>query len=87
MKTILVRFYHPSEVMETAENVSDEEIKKHCFIANKYKDEGSALTAYAETPATWSTLLEDDADVKAFIDEAYKHYKNQDEEWLEMNFT
>lgn len=87
MKIILVRFYHPSEVIGIIENVSDEEIKKHCFRVNKYRDEFSAFTAYAETPATWSTLLEDTADVKAFIDDAYEHYKNNDEDWLENNFT
>ena len=50
--------------------------------------------AYAETPCTWSTLLDDVAEpqelaelVQEFINEAYQHIKANDYNWLEQNFV
>lgn len=87
MKTILVRYYNPSEVMDVTPETTADEIKEYCFRVNKYTSEGAALNAYAETPCTWSTLLDETADVKKFVDEAYEHIKQHDMEWLEENFT
>ena len=77
MKTILVRYYNPCEVMEVSPSTTEEEIKK-----------------YAETPCTWSTLLDDVVDLKElveltndFINEAYQHIKAHDYDWLEQHFT
>ena len=87
MRTIFVKFYSPSQVMEVNSKTTDEEIKRACFRAAKYGNEESALWAYAETPGTlWSTLLEDDVDVEAFIDRAYDAIKKNDIDWLEANF-
>lgn len=94
MRTVLVRYYDPCEVMDIDPSVTEEEIKKTCFRANKYDNETNALIAYAETHCTWSTLLDDVADskelveiVQEFIDEAYEHIKAHDLDWLEQNFT
>lgn len=94
MKTILVRYYNPCEVMEVSPSTTEEEIKKYCFRANRYSNETAALIAYAETPCTWSTLLDDVVDPKElvelandFINEAYQHIKAHDYDWLEQHFT
>ena len=94
MRTVLVRYYSPCEVMEITPETTEEEIKNTCFRANKYATEVQALTAYAETSCTWSTLLDDVADTKElveivqeFIDPAYKHIVSNDIEWLEQHFV
>lgn len=92
MKTIYVKYYSPEEVMgmpfkAAYEEEGAESIKEFCFRVVKYSTPLEALNAYAETPATWSTLLEEDADVKSFIDEAFMHILNGDIDWLEVNFT
>lgn len=91
MKTIYVKFYNPTEVMETTPKTTDKEIIKACFRTAKYKTETEALIAYAETPGTaWSTLLDDNmsfADIQNWINEAYNHIKNHDIDWLEEHFT
>lgn len=94
MRTVLVRYYSPCEVMEITPETTEDEIKNTCFRANRYATESQALIAYAETPCTWSTLLDDVADpkelteiVKEFIDTAYEHIKAHDIEWLEQFFV
>ena len=92
MKTVYVKYHSPEEVMGIPFKVVYEEegaesIKKFCFRVVKYSTPLGALDAYAETPATWSTLLEEDADVQAFIDDAFMHILNGDIDWLEANFT
>lgn len=88
MRTIFVRFYYPNEVMDVSPETTDKEIKDYCFRVNKYETESGALDAYANTAINgWSTILSDDTDVKAWIDEAYEHIKNNDIEWLENNFV
>lgn len=87
MRTILVRFYHPSEVMDINPNTTDEEIKTSCFRVNKYETEGECLEAYANTRVTWSTILDENNDWKKFVDDAWKHIKNNDYDWLEEHFV
>lgn len=87
MKTIFLRFYNPDEVMDVTAETTDEEIKKSCFKVCKYKTEFDALTAYANTPATWSTLLDESENIEEWIDDAYEHVKSNDFDWLEGNFV
>ena len=94
MKTILVRYYDPREVMDITSDITEEEIKKACFRADKFKTEAGALFFYAETRCTWSTLLDDVADpkelveiVQEFINTAYEHIVANDIEWLEEHFV
>lgn len=87
MNTIYIKFYSPKEIGLDS-SATDEEIKKACFRAYKYKTAEQALMAYAETPGTmWSVLLNEDTDVKAWINNAYEHIKANDIDWLEANFT
>ena len=89
MKTIYVKFLDPKEVLGTSE-VSVEDLKKYCFKAVRFPAEGYALLAYAETPCTWSTLLDEDADVEKFIDTAaYCIQQNSalGQLWLQTNFV
>lgn len=90
MKNILVRFYAPQELFpdEVIEGgISDKQIIDTCFLIGKFKSEESALYAYAETPCTWSRLMNEEDDIQAFIKEAWQHIKNNDIDWLEENFT
>ena len=87
MRTVYVKFYSPHDVFGDVEGLSDKQIKESCFKAYRYSTEFDALEAYANTPCTWSTLLEDDVDTGKFIDEAYEHIKENDYDWLEENFT
>lgn len=64
-----------------------QEHKEKCFKIYKYETEAQALWDYAETPATWSTLLPDTVDTEAFIDEAFQHILAKDNDWLEENFV
>lgn len=75
--------------MEVTPETTEQEIKKNCFRVNKYRDEFSALIAYAETPCAWSTLLDDsvEASIQEFINTAYEHIKQHNEDWLEENFV
>lgn len=86
MKNIYVKFWNPAEVGLPID-ASEEDIKKYCFRVVNYPNEALALMAYANTMCTYSTLLEEGADVDKFINEAYKHYINCDDAWLEENFT
>lgn len=86
MKNIYVKFWSPAEVGLPVD-ASEADIKEYCFRAVKYPNEGLALMAYANTMCTYSTLLEEDADVDKFINEAYEHYVKDDVDWLEANFT
>ena len=87
-KTIFVRYYNPNEVMDVTPSTQDEEIKEWCFRVNRYDNEASALWAYANTPGCeWSTLLDENADVQGFINEAYRSIKSKNYDWLERNFT
>jgi len=85
MRTILVRFYSPTEV--GCEFEDEKTQKEACFRANQYSSEFAALDAYANTPCTWSVLLDDTSDVQAFINEAWERIKDDDYEWLEKSFT
>lgn len=88
MRTIFVRFYNPNDVMDVTPEITDKEIKEYCFKANKYTTKQGALMAYADTPGTqWSTLLDEDTDIEKWIDDAYEHIKNNDNNWLEENFV
>lgn len=84
-KTILIRFYNPSDV--DCEFATEKEQRESCFKVAYYASEASALWAYANTPCTWSTLVDDSSDVHAFISEAWERIKDDDYEWLEQNFT
>lgn len=86
-RTLFVKFYHPSDIMEITPYTTDDEIKKSCFRVLKYNTPGEALIAYANTQVTWSTLLDDNEDYLKFVDEAYEHIKNNDYDWLEENFV
>lgn len=91
MQNVLVIYYRPEDVMDVTPDTTDEEIKKNCFRARKYPSGADALWAYANTPAEWSTLIEENdpngLSVHAFIDEAYEHIKRDDYDWLCANFT
>lgn len=87
MRTILVKFYNPSDVMDLTPETTDEEIKRACFRVVKYNTAFDCLQAYANTPVAWSKILDDTADYKAFIDEVFEHIKNDDIDWLEQNFV
>lgn len=87
MKTIYVKFWSPEEVGLPDSELTEKDIKKYCFKAFKCSNEAHALEVYANTMCTYSTLLDDDADVEGFIDEACKHWMNHDGDWLECNFT
>ena len=87
MRTVLLRYYSPAELGISVLALTDKQIKASCFRANKYGDETSALIAYSETPATWSTLIDETCDVQECIDIAYEHIKNNDIDWLEQNFV
>lgn len=87
MRTILVKFYSPNDVMDLTPETTDEEIKQTCFRVAKYDTEFDCLQAYANTPVAWSTILDDTADYKAFVDEAFGHIQSNDIDWLEQNFV
>lgn len=88
MKTIYVKYYDPMEVMdEPFEALSKKDVIKYCFVVAKYSNELYALETYANTMCTWSTLLDEDANVELFIECAYTALKNHDLDWLEANFT
>lgn len=88
MKTIYVKYYNPMEVMDgTIDTLPKSEVMDYCFRVAKYPNEGAALMAYANTMCTWSTLLDEDADVEQFIECAYTALKNHDIDWLEQHFT
>lgn len=87
MKTIYVKYYDPSEVMEgSIDTLPKSDVLRYCFRVGKYADPIAALDVYANSLCTWSTLLEDDADVDEFIETAYDALKRHDLEWLEENF-
>lgn len=90
MKNVVVIFYSPENVFGdsiVAAELTDQQIMDSCFRVRKYKSVESALWAYAETPCTWSKLMDEDDDIQAFIKEALQHIKNNDIDWLEENFT
>lgn len=88
MKTIYVKYYSPMEVMdEPFEALTKKDVMKYCFRVAKYSNESYALETYANTMCTWSTLLDEDADVEQFIERAYTALKNHDLDWLEQHFT
>lgn len=87
MKTIYVKYIAPEDVVGQINGLSEKEIKQYCFRVIEYETELIALERYANTHATWSTLLEKGTDVKEWINQAYEHIKARDIEWLEHNFT
>ena len=93
MKRILVRYYSPQEIGAENEHFTKEELIENCFKVNEYTDESSALNAYAETPATWSTLLDDSVllfdakELHEFLDNAVKAIDENNINWLEQHFT
>ena len=84
-KTVLIRFYNPSDV--GCEFATEKEQRESCFKVAYYASEAAALWAYAETPCAWSTLVDDSSNINAFINEAWERIKDGDIEWLENNFT
>lgn len=88
MKTVFIRYWDPSEVTDWSfDTLSKGEVIVYCFRVVKYDSVEKALNAYANTACTWSTLLDENADVEDFIDNAYDALKNHDYDWLEANFT
>jgi hypothetical protein len=88
MKTIYVKYWDPSEVMgRTVDTLPKSKVMRYCFRAAKYNTEAEALWAYTSTMYTWSTLLEQGADVEQFVEEAYEALKEHNYDWLEENFT
>ena len=93
MKRILVRYYSPYEIGADNANFTKEEFIENCFRIGEYIDECSALNAYANTPATWSTLLDDNVlffnakELHEFLDNAVKAIEENDIDWLEHHFT
>lgn len=88
MKTIYVKYWDPSEAMEgTIDTLSKSDVLCYCFRVAEYSTEAEALLAYANTMCTWSTLLDQGADVNQFIEKAYDALKEHNYGWLEENFT
>ena len=85
-RTILIIFDNPSDVMNITQYTTDDEIKEKCFRVLKYNTPREALIAYEQTQVNWSTILDDEKDYNEFIDEAYKHFKNKDYDWLDKYF-
>lgn len=88
MRTIYIKFWSPEEL--GIPKTTDAEIIKACFRVYKLENEFQALDMYANTRCTWSTLKDDSMsvkDIKNWIKKAYKHIKESDYEWLELNFT
>lgn len=85
MQRIYVKFNYP-DFTRDMKNVSEESLNR-CFIIGDYPDTFTALTAYAETPCDYSTLLDDSQDYHEFVEEAKKHIRANDIDWLEENFT
>ena len=92
MMNILVRYYSPEE-LGIEEPLTFKLALDKLFHVTIYANDFDALTAYAETPATWSVLLDDSRlkdnakGVTEFLNEAYKAIENNDFEWLEQFFT
>lgn len=87
MKTILVKFYEPNEVMDVTPETTPEEIKAWCFRVNHYEQEGECLWDYANTQVLWSTILDENDDYHKFVDEAWEHIQKRDYDWLEEHFV
>lgn len=88
MQKIYVKYYDPSEVMEgTIVTLPKSDVLRYCFRVAKYNTEAEALWAYANTTCTWSTLLDEDANVEWFIDCAYDALKSHNYDWLEKYFV
>ena len=86
--TIIVEFYYPSDVKIILTCDTDNKVKKACFVVTKYDTE-EAVDAYENSKAAWSVILDDDQDYHKFINEAYKHIKNNNLDdlcWLYKNF-
>ena len=87
--TILVEFYWLSDVKTILSSNTNSKIKKECFVVSKYDTEEEAVEAYENSKAAWSVILDDDQDYHKFINEAYKHIKNNNLDdlcWLYKNF-
>lgn len=88
MKTVLIKFYSPSDIMgEHAKLADPTEIRNRCFKVYRYSSQAKALEAYANSPAEWSTLVEHYTDVSKWIDYAFLRILTKDLDWLEENFT
>ena len=90
MKTILVRFYNPKEVIDLSPRLSlDAEIRDWCFRVDRYDSEESALCAYEyyKRGCKWVALLVEDTDVDKWIDNAYTCIKLRCTDWLKRNFV
>lgn len=88
METVFVKYWDPSEVTDgSLDTLSKKEVIDCCFRVVRYDTVGQALTAYANTQCTWSTLLDENADVEAFINEAYDALKSNNYDWLTACFT
>ena len=86
MRTRLIIYNSPFNIIASTPSFADV-AKRMFFEIRNYDTEMEALDAYANTRCVWSKLMEDDADYEKFIDEAYEHIINHDDEWLEENFT
>ena len=78
------------EIGYNNEWLTDDELKKACFVVTKYATPEEALDAYEHTQAPWSVILDDDEDVNKFVDEAYEHLKSNDlndRRWLYKHFV
>ena len=88
--TVFVEFYYPSDIKKILSCDTDDKIKKACFVVTKYATPEEALYAYENSKAVWSIILDDDEDYNEFINEAYKHIKNNDlndRKWLYKMFV
>ena len=85
--TIFVEFYYPSDVKTILSCTDDDKIKEQCFIVTKYATPEDALTAYENSKAVWSVIIDDDQDVHEFINKAYEALKNNDYHWLYKHFV
>ena len=85
--TMLVEFYHLSDVKTILACNTDDKVKKACFEVSKYDTEEEAVDAYEQTKAVWSVIIDDDQDVNKFVDEAYEALKNNDYHWLYKHFV
>lgn len=87
MKNILVLFWEPEEIGIPKEEINEETIRNYCFRVRSYDNEGKALYAYANTRATYSTLLDEKEDYLGFIDMAIRQMQKHNWSWLEEHFV
>ena len=87
MMTVLVRGWWPASVGIPNDEVNEKVVKEYCVRAAKYRTETDALMSYAECMTDWSTLLDEDADIEQFCNDAVSHIISHDYDWLEQHFV